>query len=244
MTIVPWIHAFVDVPADRLAETTTFWSATTGWPSGSPWPRHPEFVSLQPPGAGSYLHVQRIGGPPRVHLDLLADDIDAEAQRLAALGARRHDRHEWWQVMESPGGLPFCLCGDPDRVRPGPARWPDGHRSRVVQVCVDIPAAAYDAELAFWHHATGWPPGSVDRPEYDRLEPPAGSPLRMITQRLGTDDAGKATRVHVDIGTDDLDAEVARVQALGARLVERFDRWVVFEDPAGLPFCVTPKPPD
>jgi predicted enzyme related to lactoylglutathione lyase len=241
---VPWVHVFVDVPTDRVTDTTVFWSGVTGWPTGSPWPEHPEFVSLQPPDGDPYVHVQRIGGSPRVHVDLLAGDIDAEAARLEGLGARRHRRHPWWQVMGSPGGLPFCLCGDPDRARPGPMHWPGGHRSRVVQVCVDIPAAIYDSELAFWQRATGWRPTPVGRPEYDRLEPPAGSPLRLLVQRLEPDDPGMATRAHVDIGADDVDAETARVQALGARVVERHDRWVVLEDPAGLAFCVTPQPPD
>jgi predicted enzyme related to lactoylglutathione lyase len=241
---VPWVHAFIDVPAQQLADATAFWGAVTGWPTGAPWPNHPEFVSLQPPDGGTYVHLQRIDGLPRVHLDLLAADIDAEAERLVGLGARRYQRHEWWQVMGSPGGLPFCLCGDPDRRRPGPTHWPDGHRSRIVQVCVDIPAAGYDTELDFWRAATGWAPTTAARPEYDRLEPPTESPLRMLVQRLSVADTGTATRAHVDVGTDDVAAEAARVEALGARLVERFDRWIVFEDPAGLPFCVTPQPPD
>ncbi|MGY1704843.1 hypothetical protein ACI79C_09730 [Geodermatophilus sp. SYSU D00697] len=50
----------------------------TGWPPGEPWPGHPEFVSLVPPSGAPYLHVQEVGGPPRVHLDLqgsLAADV-------------------------------------------------------------------------------------------------------------------------------------------------------------------------
>jgi Glyoxalase-like domain len=66
----------------------------------------------------------------------------------------------------------------------------------------------------------------------------------MLVQRLSAADTATATRAHVDIGTDDVAAEAARVEALGARLVERFDRWRIYEDPAGLPFCVTPQPPD
>ena len=241
---VGWLHAFIDVPADLAPETERFWSDVTGWPSGRPWSGHPEFVSLEPPGASSYVHVQSIGGPPRVHLDLLAADIDAEAERLVGLGALRGERHPWWQVMTSPGGLPFCLCGEPDRVRPAPMSWPTGHRSRVAQVCLDIPSAGYEPELAFWTEATGWAPEPARRAEYDRFRPPASSPLRLLVQRLGSDDPGESTRAHIDIGTDDLAAEAARVEALGARPIRRMDRWVVFEDPASLPFCVTPQPPD
>jgi hypothetical protein len=244
MSAVPWLHAFVDVPADLADETRRFWSEVTGWPPSRPWTGHPEFVSLTPPDASGYVHVQQIGGPPRVHLDLVADDFEAETERLLGLGAQQGDRHEWWQVMASPGGLPFCLCGEPNRDRPTPATWPDGHRSRVAQVCLDIPSALYEPELAFWTEATGWESERARRPEYDRLRPPDSSPLRLLVQRLDEDDAGQSTRVHLDIGTDDIDAEAARVEQLGARRVGRIDRWVVFEDPAGLPFCVTPQPPD
>lgn len=244
MTATPWIHVFIDVPSERVSATEAFWSAVTGWPTSAPWAEHPEFVSLRPPDGSSYVHVQRIDGPARVHLDLMADDIDTEADRLVERGARRGRRHEWWQVLSSPGGLPFCVCGDPDRRRPGPIQWPTGHRSRVAQVCLDIPDAWHDAELAFWADATGWPHEAGRRPEYDRLLPPAGSPLRFLVQRLGVDDDGLSTRAHIDIGTDDIDAEVARVEALGARVLRRMDPWVVLADPAGLPFCVTPQPPD
>jgi catechol 2,3-dioxygenase-like lactoylglutathione lyase family enzyme len=244
MPAVAWLHAFIDVPADLAGETERFWSEVTGWTPGRPWSGHPEFVSLEPPGASGYVHVQRIGGPPRLHLDLVADDIDAEAERLAGRGAQRGERHAWWQVMTSPGGLPFCLCGEPNRVRPAPTTWPTGHRSRVAQVCLDVPSAGFEAELAFWTEATGWEPEQARRPEYDRLRPPASSPLRLLVQRLGADDPGESSRAHLDIGTDDVAVEAARVEALGARLLRRTDRWIVFEDPAGLPFCVTPQPPD
>ena len=52
-----------------------------------------------------------------------------------------------------------------------------------------------------------------------------------------------APRVHVDIHTDDVDAEVARLTALGASQVDRLTDWAVMRDPAGLPFCVVKAPP-
>jgi hypothetical protein len=244
MTVTPWAHVFIDVPSELALDTEAFWSAVTGWPTGTPWTTHPEFVSMQPPEANPYVHVQRITGAPRVHLDLLTDDIEAEAARLVELGAQRRRLHEWWQVMSSPGGLLFCLVGDSGRVSPGPATWPDGHRSRVVQICIDVPSEAYAAELAFWREATGWRHEPGRRPEYDRLVPPQTSPIRLLIQRLEDDDGGLTTRAHIDMGTDDLDAEVDRLQAQGATLQRRTDRWVVLGDPGGLPFCVTPLPPD
>ena len=58
-------------------------------------------------------------------------------------------------------------------------------------------------------------------------------------QRLGEGPA----RVHVDIHTDDLEAEVNRLERLGALRVERVHRWQVMRDPAGLVFCVVQDRP-
>src|SRR4051794_7730237 len=98
---VPWVHAFVDVPADRADVAREFWSAVTGWPPGEPWPGHPEFVSLVPPSGAPYLHVQLIGGPSRVHLDLLGSPVD-DVPRLAGLGAEPGRVGDGWRVMTSP----------------------------------------------------------------------------------------------------------------------------------------------
>jgi hypothetical protein len=241
---VTWVHAFVDVPAELADAAGTFWSAVTGWPAGQPWRGHPEFRSLEPPAGTSYLHVQTIGGPPRVHLDLLGDP-DRDTARLQELGATPGYRGDGWQVMSSPAGLPFCVCGEPGpHLRPGSAAWPPGHRSRIVQLSVDVPADRYDAELAFWTAATGWDGEPVRSPEFSRLVHRATSPLALLVQRLGADDPGTRARAHLDLGADDVAAEVARVQALGARLLPPGDGFVVLEDPAGLPFCVTANAPD
>jgi hypothetical protein len=46
------------------------------------------------------------------------------------------------------------------------------------------------------------------------------------------------SRVHIDIETDDIPAEVARLGQLGAKVVNRLERWVVMEAPTGQRFCV------
>jgi Glyoxalase-like domain len=241
---VPWMHAFVDVPAEQVDVSRAFWSAVSGWPPGEPWSGHPEFVSLTPPAGAAYLHVQAIGGPPRVHLDLLGD-LDRDAARLERLGATREQRGDGWQVMTSPSGLPFCVCAEswPHR-RPGAMAWLGGHRSRPVQLCVDVPADRYEEELAFWRAATEWDDEPVDAPEFHRLVHREESPLQLLVQRLGPDDRGTRARAHLDLGTDDVAAEAARVQALGSRVLDARDGIVVLEDPAGLPFCVTGNDPD
>jgi Glyoxalase-like domain len=237
------MHAFVDVPAGHVEPARAFWSAVTGWPVGHPWQEHPEFASLVPPEGAPYLHVQTIGGPPRVHLDLVGDP-DRDTVRLEQLGATRGPQHEWWQVMSSPAGLPFCVCDDwsPHRRPPAPA-WPDGHRSRLVQLCVDIPADHYDAELAFWRAATGWADEPVEAPEFHRLVHRTESPLQLLVQRLGDDDGAKRARAHLDLGADDVAAEVARLEALGAHALRPGHGFVALQDPVGLAFCVTGNDP-
>jgi len=46
------------------------------------------------------------------------------------------------------------------------------------------------------------------------------------------------SRVHIDIETDDIPAEVARLEKLGAKVDERKERWVIMRAPTGHRFCV------
>ncbi len=46
------------------------------------------------------------------------------------------------------------------------------------------------------------------------------------------------SRVHLDIETDDIEAEVRRLEELGARRIEAVRTWVVMEAPTGQRFCV------
>ena len=240
---IPWMHAFLDVPAELGGASRTFWSAATAWPVGEPWPEHPEFISLTPPDGAPYLHVQMIDGPPRVHLDVVGDP-DRDTERLERLGAVRGQRFDGWQVMRSPAGLPFCVCDEPGpHRRPGAAGWPGGHRSRLVQLCVDVPADLYEAELGFWRAATGWADEPVDAPEFHRLVHRSESPLQVLVQRLGADDGATQARAHLDLGADDVDAEVARLETLGAHVLGPGSGFVVLRDPTGLPFCVTANDP-
>ena len=108
------------------------------------------------------------------------------------------------------------------------------HYSRLYTIVLDVPAAEEDTTVAFWRGALGAPLERVGRyPDFHGAVIP-GHDLLLLTQRLGTG----APRVHLDVHTDDLDAEVARLEALGATRVERQDRWWVMRDPAGITFCV------
>jgi Glyoxalase-like domain len=111
------------------------------------------------------------------------------------------------------------------------------HRSLITAIVIDVPSDRHADEVAFWSGAAGKDLPELSHPEYHgaRLTPT----LVLLVQELGDG----APRVHVDIHTDDVDAEVTRLTALGAHEVERVDNWVVMRDPAGLPFCVVAAPP-
>jgi predicted enzyme related to lactoylglutathione lyase len=239
-----WVHVFVDVPPDVAEQTRGFWSRALCWTTGEPWERHPQFSTLLPPDGDSYVHVQEIGDDARIHLDLVVDDLDEARERVVALGATVGTRTQWWQVMRSPGGLPFCLCLQPaDGSRPPGTRHEEGHRSRLAQVCIDAPAQQFDRELEFWQQVTGWQTARSGRPEFVDLVGPEHATLQLLLQRLGDDDTGTTVRAHIDLGSDDRDAEAERLVGVGAHYVEKFDGWIVLRDPAGLEFCVTGKSP-
>jgi hypothetical protein len=114
------------------------------------------------------------------------------------------------------------------------------HFSRIAKIVIDVAPADHDREVAFWQGAGGEQLNRLDRhPEYHAAVVHGQQQFELFTQRL---DEG-SSRVHLDIHTDDLEAEVARLEALGAQRVRRVHHWWVMRDPAGLPFCVLPEPP-
>ena len=72
-----------------------------------------------------HIEVQKVEHPSRVHVDIEADDIDAEAARPEALGARKIAFVKRWWVMEAPTGQRFCVVRmkHPERGAP-PREWP------------------------------------------------------------------------------------------------------------------------
>ncbi|MGE8217768.1 MAG: VOC family protein, partial [Stenotrophomonas maltophilia] len=82
-----------------------------------------EYADLEGAPAGLNVEVQRVQHASRVHLDIESDDIDAEAARLEALGARRIGFVKRWWVMEAPTGHRFCIV----RMREEDGRAPANH---------------------------------------------------------------------------------------------------------------------
>ena len=238
-----WLHAVLDVPAGRRERTADFWGRALGWPLGGPWPGHLELSSFEPGLGDPYLHLQEIPGPARVHLDHESDDPDAAVARAVDLGATLVDEQDRWRTLLSPGGLPFCVLAADERVAPSPTSWPDGHRSRLVQVCIDSPAAAHDREVDFWRALLrGRWVDSTAREFAGKWHDDAGSPLQLLFQRL--DERDGSVRAHLDLATDDLAAEVCRLRRLGAEEIGPGRGWHALRDPAGLPFCATGNSPD
>jgi hypothetical protein len=113
------------------------------------------------------------------------------------------------------------------------------HYSKLSAIVIDVPAADHDREVAFWQVAAGAELNAGERyPEFHGGKLP-GDDASLLVQRL---EAGPA-RVHLDIHTDDLDAEVARLERAGAQRAGEVNGWWIMQDPAGLPFCVIPEKP-
>ena len=109
------------------------------------------------------------------------------------------------------------------------------HHSRLCALLIDCKTSDVDEAARFWAKALGRP---VDlnhwgsRGNYRMLETPPDEPVVQI-QRVDHE-----SRVHLDIETDDIPAEVARLEKLGAHVVDRLERWVVMQAPTGQRFCV------
>jgi predicted enzyme related to lactoylglutathione lyase len=109
------------------------------------------------------------------------------------------------------------------------------HRSRIGVVLVDHPTPTYASASAFWGAVVGRSPEPLDGQPYASLGDLNGVQLAM--QETG---AGTPVRVHLDVETDDVDAEVARLSALGATVTDRREEYAIMADPGGLVFCVVP----
>jgi predicted enzyme related to lactoylglutathione lyase len=115
------------------------------------------------------------------------------------------------------------------------------HRSRLCQIVIDV--SDLDAGVAFWSAALGAAEERISErstPIYRRLRLP-DSDIRVLLQRTADAKVSKE-RVHLDIETDDLEAEVQRMEVLGAtrwdlQQERGFTYWVL-RDPWQNEFCV------
>jgi len=109
------------------------------------------------------------------------------------------------------------------------------HRSRINGILIDCEVGDLGAAASFWAAALGRPvnpdhPGT--RGNYVML---ADRPDEISIQIQRVD---HQSRVHIDIETDDIPREVARLETLGATVDKQMERWVVMRAPSGQRFCV------
>ena len=109
------------------------------------------------------------------------------------------------------------------------------HKSMLAGFIIDCRTEDLDGAATFWSGALGLETRKLDDPEESEyvhlLDPRHG--LHIEVQRVPHE-----SRVHLDIQTDDIDAEAARLEKLGARRVKKIKRWWVMEAPTGQRFCV------
>ncbi|HLT92649.1 MAG TPA: VOC family protein [Woeseiaceae bacterium] len=108
------------------------------------------------------------------------------------------------------------------------------HKSRFAGIIIDCRTDDLDGATDFWSAALGLAPKPDLEPNYTTLDTRPDEPyvqLQKVTHE---------SRVHLDIETDDIPAEVARLEALGARKIADVRDWCVMEAPTGQRFCVVP----
>jgi predicted enzyme related to lactoylglutathione lyase len=110
------------------------------------------------------------------------------------------------------------------------------HKSRLGGFSIDCQDADLQSAGRFWSEALG----QSAKPPRDRSDNyltlgTAPDGLSVEVQRVD-----HPSRVHLDIETDDIPAEVKRLERLGAKVVSHVKTWVVMEAPTGQRFCVVP----
>jgi predicted enzyme related to lactoylglutathione lyase len=109
------------------------------------------------------------------------------------------------------------------------------HKSQLAGFIIDCDTDDLDSATDFWSAALGLKSRKFDDPiedDYRALDTPSGD-YHIEVQKVS-----HPSRVHLDIETDDIAAEVSRLEALGARRLGPIKSWVVMEAPTGQRFCV------
>jgi predicted enzyme related to lactoylglutathione lyase len=109
------------------------------------------------------------------------------------------------------------------------------HKSKLAGFIIDCQSQDLDGAARFWGGALGMAVEAIPGTEgqtYARLKDPAEA-LHIEVQTVD-----HPSRVHLDIETDDIEAEVRRLEALGATRVRQVHTWWVMQAPTGQRFCV------
>ena len=116
------------------------------------------------------------------------------------------------------------------------------HKSRLAGFIIDCQTEDLEGAGRFWSQALGYPlkqSAAAEDAVYALLDTPKDD-LHIEVQKVDHE-----SRVHLDIESDDVEAEVARLEKLGAKRIKKLHTWVVMEAPTGQRFCVVrPQRPD
>ena len=111
------------------------------------------------------------------------------------------------------------------------------HKSKLAGFIIDCETDDLDGAAQFWGRALGVDakaPSGTDVSSYVELGMQPEGPYIEIQS------VNHESRMHLDIETDDIPAEVSRLEALGATIISRVKTWVVMQSPTGQRFCVVP----
>jgi len=208
-------------------------------------------------GDGPELFFNKVEKSPTlelpIHLDVNVPDREAELQRVFALGGKlvetkSHaigDLSEIWTVMRDPEGNGFCIQTPHNPL-------PHRYIGNVTFSCAEPVALG-----KFWAAALGWPDEPIDQGFVQALldagmderetssfyvtrETETSRPRLLFQRREKSRPASYP--IQLDFRTDDREAEVERLQRLGATVEEtKTDEratWMVMRDPDSNPFCV------
>lgn len=96
--------------ADSIDSASKFWSEALGLTAEQPDdPKNDRYRRLFGPADQPAVLVQQVDHDSRIHLDIEADDIEAEVARLEQLGAVKETFTNGWWVMRAPTGQRFCV---------------------------------------------------------------------------------------------------------------------------------------
>ena len=112
------------------------------------------------------------------------------------------------------------------------------HHSRLCALIIDSNTDDLGAAAEFWSKALGRAirnDGQLENDKYASLDMYDDEPVVEVQK------VSHQSRVHIDIESDDIEAEVLRLEKLGAKVVEKIKSWVVMQAPTGHRFCVVRK---
>lgn len=240
----------IDVPPGDHDAAVAYWTAALDGHDGGTG--DDTFTHLHGVRSPVPVHLQRLEDAPtaddgvgRYHLDLEADDVDAEVSRLVDLGATVVDT-DVCTVMRDPAGLLLCVCaagGADEQLRTEVTAAP-----RVHLLVLDVPSDLVDDVVRFWSSALGLGvhPVGGKFAAYTFLGERPAPPIDgygLLVQDIGEGQPRMHVDLHVPTPTD-RDREVTRLEDLGATQVASHDRWVVLAAPGGHVHCVVPDRPE